>query len=222
MATRLLLAELAEAIAGVHGVEVRFESAGGVEVARRVREGAAADVLVLAEDAMDSLALEGRVLPATLRPLFVSQVVAAVPVTRPAPALDSERDLREALRGANRIGYSTGPSGTALLDLVGRYGLDDEVAPKLVQAPPGVAVGSLLGPGGLDLAFQQRSELMSLPDVVILGPLPGEAAISSTFTAGVLTASSQPDAARRLVGLLASDQNTATVEAHGMAPVGAG
>nr|WSX48779.1 substrate-binding domain-containing protein [Streptomyces sp. NBC_00974] len=216
MATRPLLAELSEHIRLVHGLPVRFEAAGGVEIARRVREGAEADLLVLAEGALTALEEEGYLLAGTARPLWISQVVAAVPAGSPVPALDSDSDLRAVLRSAKKIAYSTGPSGTALLDLIGRMGLADALAGRLVQAPPGVPAGSLLSCGRADLAFQQHSELMDLPGVVIAGPLPGDTAISSTFSGGVLTSASHPGPALEVLDLFGSDTGAKTARARGM------
>lgn len=216
MATRLILADLSEHIRLAHGISVRFESAGGVEIALRVREGAEADLLILADGALAKLESEGHLLEGTMRPLWVSQVVAAVPAGSPVPALDSESDLRAALLAAKRIAYSTGPSGTALVDLITRMHLADTLRNRLVQAPPGVPVGSLLASGEADLAFQQHSELMDLPGVVIVGPLPGSTAISSTFSAGVLAASSQPRRACEVLDILASDTASKTARARGM------
>ncbi|MET8543282.1 substrate-binding domain-containing protein [Kitasatospora sp. NPDC004799] len=220
MATRAILAELSAHIRQVHGIPIRFESAGGVDVARRIRAGAEADVLVLADDAMAALAAEGHVLDGTLRPLWISQVVAAVPEGAPAPALASEADLRAALLAAQRVAYSTGPSGKAVVDLVDRLGLSDEVRGRLVQAPPGVPVGSMLASGDADLAFQQHSELMGLPGVTVIGPLPGSAAISSTFTGGVPATSPAPDRATAVLDLLGSDTATKAAHARGMRAAG--
>ncbi|MGW8363168.1 substrate-binding domain-containing protein [Streptomyces wedmorensis] len=216
MATRPILAELSEHIRNAHGIPVRFEAAGGVETARRVREGAEADLLVLADGALSALAKEGHLLPDTVRPLWISQVVAAVPEGAPIPALGSASDLRTALLSARSIAYSTGPSGTALIDLINRLDLTDTLAGRLVQAPPGVPAGSLLSSGQADLAFQQHSELMDLPGVAVIGPLPGDTAISSLFSAGVLTSSTQPTRALEVLDLLASDTATKTARARGM------
>ncbi|MFF8268093.1 substrate-binding domain-containing protein [Streptomyces sp. NPDC016562] len=216
MATRPLLAELSEQIRLEHGLTVRFEAAGGVEIARRVREGARADLLVLAEGALAALEKEGHLLAGTARALWTSQVVAAVPEGSPVPVLDSESDLRALLRSAKSIAYSTGPSGTALLDLIGRLGLADALAGRLVQAPPGVPAGSLLFSGRADVAFQQHSELMDLPGVVIAGPLPGDSALHSTFGGGVLAGASQPGPALEVLDLLGSDLGSRAARARGM------
>ncbi|MET7608668.1 substrate-binding domain-containing protein [Streptomyces avermitilis] len=216
MATRLIMADLADHIRLDHGIPVRFESAGGVEVARRVREGAEADVLVLAEGALAGLEREGHLLAGSVRPLWVSHVVAAAPEGTPVPALRSESDLRAALLTAKRVAYSTGPSGTALVDLITRLDLANMLRDRLVQAPPGVPVGSLLASGEADLAFQQHSELMDLPGVVIIGPLPGSTQISSTFGGGVLAASSQPRRACEVLGVLGSAAASKAARARGM------
>lgn len=216
MATRPILAELSAHLRHAHGIPVRFDAAGGVEVARRVREGAEADVLVLADGALAALEEEGHLVPGTVRPLWVSQVVAAVPEGTPVPALASAADLRAALLSAKNIAHSTGPSGTALVDLVHRLDLTDTLGDRLVQAPPGVPAGTLLSSGRADLAFQQHSELMDLPGIVVIGPLPGDTAITSLFSAGVLTSSTQQARAREVLDLLASDTATRTARARGM------
>ncbi|MDD9376295.1 substrate-binding domain-containing protein [Streptomyces sp. ZAF1911] len=220
MATRPIMGELSEHIRCAHGIPVRFRSAGGVEIARRVREGAEADLLVLADGAMVALEKEGLLLGGTVRPLWVSQVVAAVPEGTPVPALGSETDLRAALLSAKGIAYSTGPSGTSLIGLITRLGLADTLGHRLVQAPPGVPAGSLLSSGRADLAFQQHSELMDLPGVLVIGPLPGDAAISSVFSGAVLAASTQPHRAREVLGLLGSDAASEIARGRGMRVAG--
>ncbi|MEF9882977.1 substrate-binding domain-containing protein [Streptomyces sp. P9-A4] len=218
MATWPVLAEVAAHIGLAHGIPVRFDAAGGVEIARRVREGAEADVLVLAAGALAALEAEGHLVAGTARPLWISQVVAAVPEGAPVPALGSEAGLRAALLSARTIAYSTGPSGTALVELIARLDLTGPLTDRLVQAPPGVPAGSLLSSGRADLAFQQHSELMDLPGVVVAGPLPGDTAISSTFGAAVLATSTARDRAREVLDLLSSAPASATARARGMRP----
>lgn len=216
MAPRLLLAELSEQIARTHGISVSFEWGGGIDVARRVRAGADGDVLVLADEVMAQLSTEEHVVPGSVRPLFVSEVVAAVPDGASVPAIDTEDDLRAAILDAPRIAYSTGPSGDGLLALIGRWRLDEAVRPRLVQASPGVSVGTFLAEGRADLAFQQRSEVAGVPGAHVVGALPGEAAITTVFGGGVLARSEQPDQAAEVIEILASEQVADVVAAHGL------
>ncbi|MFJ5231356.1 molybdate ABC transporter substrate-binding protein [Kitasatospora sp. NPDC088391] len=200
------------------GAPVRIEAGGGVEVARRIRAGARADLAVLAADALAALHAEG--LAERPRPLWVSRTVAAVAADAPPVALADTADLCALLRAADGVAHSTGPSGTALRALVERLGLAGEV--RLVQAPPGVPAGRLLREGAATVAFQQHSELAALPGVRVLGPLPGDTAITSLFAAAVLTSAPAPGPARTLLGLLAAPEATAVAERHGMHPHGNG
>ncbi|MFJ8044133.1 molybdate ABC transporter substrate-binding protein [Kitasatospora sp. NPDC096147] len=212
MAVRPLLDALTATLAAA-GLPVRFEAAGGVETARRIRAGARADLAVLAHDALTALHRDGLLATVPL-PLWDSDTVAAVPAAHPARPLDSPADLRTLLLSATAVAHSTGPSGTALLALVGRLGLTGRLT--LRQTPPGVPVAALLADGTADLAFQQQSELAGHPGVRLLGRLPGDTAITSTFSAAVLATAPDPERARRLLPLLAADG--ASARAHGLRP----
>jgi len=165
MATRGLLAELAAEYTRRTGVPVRIEPMGGVDALRRVVADEAFDVVFLAADALDKLAEVGKVDAAQQVALVNSGVAAAVPAGAPRPDISSEAALREAVLGARRIAYSTGPSGVALLELFRAWGIGEQLRNRLLQASPGVPVGSLLARGEATLGFQQLSELIGLPGI---------------------------------------------------------
>lgn len=215
MATRELLAQLVRpgSLPGLPAVS--FQAAGGVEVARRIREGEAADLVVLARGAIDSLAQEGLVVDSSVRDLFESEVVIAARDSGPAPETSTMAKLQLALRNARSVGYSTGPSGHALSRMIERWGLADEMADRLVLAPPGTPVARLLTDGIADLGFQQRSELSGVSGVRIIGPMPAGAEIRTVFAGAVLTRCTQQEPASRILSALASDQATPALGKHG-------
>lgn len=221
MATRHVLADLLAAAenAGLPAVDV--ESVGGVDAATRVREGELFDLVFLADGALAKLAADGHVDAATLTPLVVSSVAAAVPSAAAEPAVNPSAAafadagaMRDAIRRAERIGYSTGPSGTALIRMIEDWGLSDEVGDRLVQARPGIPVAKLLADGEVDLGFQQLSELVGQPGVRILGSLPPDCAIVTVFAGAVATASVVPDDARAVLDFLASSGAEPIVREH--------
>ena len=108
MATRQLLAALAEAWQLAGGSRVKLEAVGGVDAARRVQSGEAFDVIVLASDAMAKLAAEGHVLADSRRAIVDSAVAIAVRDGAPQPDIGSEEALRRSVLAARSIGYSTG------------------------------------------------------------------------------------------------------------------
>ena len=218
MATRALLADLAALYLEQGGARVEIESVGGVDAARRVAAGEAFDLVVLAADAIDKLIAAGRVLGDSRTDLVTSGVAVAVRAGAPRPDIGSAAALRSAVLAARTVGYSTGPSGVALVALFERWGIAGQLGERLVQAPPGVPVGSLVARGAVELGFQQLSELMHLDGIDVVGAMPPEIAIVTTFSAGVCAASTQPDAARTLCRFMASPATAEAKRRHGMEP----
>lgn len=213
MATRLLLADL---LAGYAEAAVALESVGGVDAARRVAAGEAFDGVLLGSDAIDKLVAGGHVLAGSRVDVVRSGVAVAVRAGAARPNIGSEDGVKAAVLAACTLGYSTGPSGVALARLFERWGITEVVNPKLVTPPPGTPVGALIATGEVELGFQQLSELMHLPGIDVLGPLPDTIQITTIFAGGVATASRQPDAVRALLAHLASPVTAATKRAHGM------
>lgn len=216
MATKALLADLSAEYARRRGVEVSIESVGGVDAARRVAAGEAFDVVILASDAIDKLVAGGHAVAGSRTDLVRSGVSLAVQAGAPHPDVSSEEAVRQAVLAAPTLGYSTGPSGVALAKLFERWGIAETIAPRIVTAPPGVPVGSLVAQGEVALGFQQLSELIALPGIDIVGPLPPAIQITTIFSAALCTACAQPDAARALLDFLASPETAATKQRHGM------
>lgn len=218
MATRQLLSELASDYQRRSGQTVQIESVGGVDAAKRVAAGEVFDVVVLASDAMDKLIAAGHVQADSRVDLVHSGVAVAVRAGAPLPDLSSEAAVRAAVLAAPRLSYSTGPSGVALAQLFERWGIADEIRPRIITPPPGVPVGSLLAKGEVDLGFQQLSELIHLPGITVVGALPAAIQITTTFTAGVCSTATQPDAARALLAFLASPEAHEAKRRQGMDP----
>lgn len=218
MATRALLAELSQAYEQRSGTAVSIESVGGVDAAKRVQDGEAFDVVVLAADAVAKLVDAGRVLAGSVVDLVHSGVSVAVKAGAPQPDLANEDSVKAAVLAAKSIGYSTGPSGTALLKLFERWGLLPQLEGRLVQARAGVPVGALVANGVVELGFQQRSELIHMQGITLVGDLPTAIRIDTIFSAGICTACAQPEAARALLAFMASPDTADAKRRQGMEP----
>ena len=214
MATRQVLAELTAGFTR----PVTIESVGGVDAAKRVQAGEAFDVVVLASDAIDKLLASGHLLPGSKVDWVHSGVAVAVRAGAPLPDLSSEDAVRRAVLAARSVSVSTGPSGVALNKLFERWGIADEIAARMVQAPPGVPVGSLVAEGRVELGFQQLSELLHVPGIAIAGPLPPAIQITTTFSAGIGVQSQQAGAARELLAYMASPAAADAKRRQGMDP----
>jgi molybdate transport system substrate-binding protein len=218
MAMRHVLDELGDVYERQSGQTIAIVSVGGVDAARRVAEGEAFDFVVLAADAIEKLASDGRVDRRSRIDLARSAVAIAVAAGTTRADVSSESAIRDAVLRARSIGYSTGPSGAHLLRLFERWGIADAIAPRIVQAPPGTPVGMLVARGDVELGFQQLSELMHLPGIDVIGLLPPQIQVATVFSAAVCTASNCPAATKALLSFLASPESDAAKRRHGMDP----
>ena len=216
MATRQVLADLASAYEARASRKVALESVGGVDAATRVRAGEPFDAVVLASDAIDKLLASDHLVAGSKVDLARSGVAVAVPAGAPRPEIGSEAALRRAVEAAFTIGYSTGPSGVALAKLFQRWGIAEQIRDRIVTPPPGVPVGSLVARGDIALGFQQLSELIHVAGIDVLGPLPPELQIVTTFSAGVGARARQPEDARALLAFMASPAATDAKRRQGM------
>ena len=218
MATRQLLADLVALYRQTSTQEVKLESVGGVDAAQRVRAGEAFDAVALAADTIDQLIASGHIVAGSRVDLVRSGVAVAVRAGAPRPDIGSEEAVKRAVLAARSLAYSTGPSGVQLAKLFERWGIAEIIRARLVQAPPGVPVGSLVAEGKVDLGFQQLSELMNLPGIDIVGPLPQTIQIVTTFSAGLAATSTRPEAVRTLFEFMRSPATLQAKHNNGMEP----
>lgn len=219
MATKPLLADLVALYQSqTPDVQIKVESVGGVDAARRVEAGEAFDGVVLASNAIDKLIGSGHVLAGSRADLVRSDVAVAVPAGAPVPDISTEAALQAAILAAPTLGYSTGPSGVQLVKLFERWGIAGQLAPRTVQAKPGVPVGSLVAQGDVALGFQQRSEMLGVPGITVVGSLPKAVEIITTFSGSVAATCLQPQAMRALLAFWQSGACDALKRRHGMDP----
>lgn len=217
MATKPLLADLVTLYkTQAPDVHIQIESVGGVDAAKRVQAGEAFDGVVLASEAIDKLVASGHVLTGSRADLVRSGVAVAVPAGQPVPDISTEDALKQAVFTASTIGLSTGPSGVQLAQLFERWGIADTIAARMVQAPPGVPVGALLAQGQVALGFQQLSEMLGVQGITIVGSLPPEVEIITTFSGSVAASCVQPEAMRALLAFWQLPACDALKRQHGM------
>jgi molybdate transport system substrate-binding protein len=198
------------------GAKVNTEWLGMVDILKRVKAGEGADMVIASQKALGELKSLGKV--AAVVDLAKSGVAVAVKKGAKRPDIGSGEAVKRALRAAKSIAYSSGPSGVYLVELVRKWGIAEELKPKSTQTPPGTAVGPLVARGEAEIGFQQMSELLPFSaGIDIVGPLPADIQIMTTFSGGVHIAARQADAARAWLAFIAS--SAAMLRKHGMEPV---
>ena len=221
MAPKACLAAAVERYPNLHAERIRLQAAGGVDVARRIEAGEAVDVVVLAEEAIDKLAAGGHLLREGKSPLMSSDIAVAVRSGSAAPELGSEASVKAAVLAAPSLSFSTGPSGRYLESLFARWGILDEIRPRIVVPPPGTPVAELIAAGKAALGFQQLSEMLHAPGIQVLGALPPAIQQQTVFSGAVTRVSACAEAARALINYLASRSIDAIRHEFGMSGVNA-
>jgi molybdate transport system substrate-binding protein len=217
MAAREVLAELINGFTARSGQSVIATAAGGVEVTKRIQAGEDADVVVLSDSAIDKL-IAGSQLRAGRVDLVRSGVAIAVRSGAPQPDITTEAAVKAAVSAARSISYSTGPSGVYLEKLFERWGILEELRPRIVVPPPGIPVGSLVADGQAALGFQQLSELLNVPGIDVLGPLPAAIQTITTFSAGISVRCEQPQVAAQLLSYMREPAAIPVKQRYGMEP----
>jgi molybdate transport system substrate-binding protein len=218
MATARLLGDLAARVQENAPLSVAVESIGGVDAAKRVRRGEAVDIVVLAAGVIDELIAEGHVAAASRTDIARSAIAVAVRAGGPRPDISSADGVKAAVLSAATVGYSTGPSGTHLQRLFAQWGIVDELAPRIVVAPPGVPVAALIARGDIALGFQQLSEFAGVDDIDVVGQLPPDIQMVTTFSGGIASTSSRRDDARVVLDFMAAPAAADIKRTHGMEP----
>jgi molybdate transport system substrate-binding protein len=202
-----------------HKVTVSYDPSGGL--ARRLRGGEFADMILVASPELDKLIAEGKV---TGNRIDVSRTGIAVAVKRgaPKPDVSTPEALKRALLAAKSVGH-TAPAGggiTALhlLRTFEKLGVAQEVAAKtkLAAGGPNGRVSTLIVNGEAEIAFQQVSELMSNPGVEVIGMLPDELQQITINSAGIAAVAKEPDAARALIAHMTTPEALALYKTKGL------
>ena len=199
--------------------EIELVSTGGVDAAKRVQAGEAFDIVALASNAIDQLISAGKVVAGSRVDIVNSGVAVAIQTGTAHPDISSEAAVRQAVLTAPTVGYSTGPSGVQLAKLFERWGIAAQIQSRIVTAPSGIPVASLIAKGDVALGFQQLSELVNQPGIHVLGPLPPAIQITTTFSAGLAATSAQPEAVRAILAFFASPETLDIKRCNGMEAV---
>jgi molybdate transport system substrate-binding protein len=186
-----------------------------------IRKGATGDLAILTDEAIDDLIQQGKMVAGSRADLVRSAIGIAVRQGASKPDIGSTAAFKQALLSARAISYSkTGISGVYFPTVLERLGIAAQVAAKVLIPPSGVPVGEVVANGDAELGVQQISELLPVPGIEIVGPLPTELQKVTVFSAGIFVGAADPQATKALVALLTSAAARPVYQRKGMEPVG--
>jgi len=207
-------AALVPAFERASGHKVKISFVGAPALMAQVKEGKV-DFVVTGSEVVDDLVKDGAVAPGGSAKIFLSRVGVAVREGAPKPEIGTPDALKAALVAAKSVAYSQGASGQRFLTVIARLGLTDTLKPKtlVVQGRP---VGAAVASGEAEIGVQQVAELMPVPGITLVGPLPGDLQRIIPYSAAVPVKAKEAEAARALLKFLGSEAAVSIYKAKGM------
>jgi molybdate transport system substrate-binding protein len=180
----------------------------------RIKGGEIVDLVIGTASGIDELNKLGRLVSGVA--MAKSGIGAAVLSGAPRPDISSGEALKRTLLASKSIALSVGPSGVYLSGLFQKWGIADELKPKIKQSPG--QIGDVLARGGAEIGFQQVSELIAVKGITYLGPLPDDIQLITVFSGGVHSQAKNPAGAAALLKFLTSPDAVRAIRKAGMEP----
>lgn len=193
---------------------------GENSIPNRLRRGEIVDIVIVAEAVLRQFIADGLVLAEGHKPVARSTIGMAVRAGAPRPDISTIDAFRRTLLQAKSIAYSASVSGQYLTtELYRRLGIADQVLGKSRLVGGGERVGAVVARGEAEIGFQQMSELLPVPGIAHITPLPPELQKVSTFAAGVAATSPNATLARLVIEFLASPEAATAIRNSGLEPI---
>jgi molybdate transport system substrate-binding protein len=198
-----------------HKVTIKFQA--GPQTLAQLKEGAGIDLLIADEEVIDDFVKDGMIAAGGSTKVMLSRVGVAVRAGAPRPDIGSAEALKAALVAAKSVAYSQGASGRHFQTVIARLGLVDTLKPKtvIVQGKP---VGAAVAAGEAEIGIQQVAELMPVPGIDLVGPLPGALQKIIVYVAAVPAKAKDPEGAKALAKFLGSEAAVSVMKQKGMDP----
>lgn len=193
---------------------------GENSIPNRLRRRESVDVVIVADTVLRGFIKEGLIVADSYTPLARSAIGMAMRKGAPKPDIGTVDALTSTLLQAQSIAYSASVSGEYLTnELLQRLGIADRVLPKCRRIEGGERVGAVIARGEAEIGFQQISELLPVPGIDHITPLPPEVQKLSIFSAGVAATTSDSDAARAVITFLSSLDASESIKNSGLEPI---
>ena len=205
-----------------HRLKVSFDSGG--MILNRLERGETADLLIINQSSIESLTGKGRLVRGSVVDLAKSVVGVAVRKGAPKPDISTPELFKRAMLEATAIACPDpalgGSSGIHIGKVFERLGIAEAVKTKLVYVSTPkqelTMPGYVVAEGKAEIALHQMQELMAVPGIEIVGPLPGELHGTFVFSVAIMTGANDVKAAKAFIEFLRTPEASGVIKAKGM------
>jgi molybdate transport system substrate-binding protein len=191
-------------------------------IAKMVADGEPHDVAIVTDHGHADLTRQGKLVAGIRADIAKSAMALAVQKGAPRPDISSAEKFKAALLAAKSLGMSNpvggGQSGANLIKIFERLGIAEAMKPKCFYGPGGPAglIGNFLVRKEVEIGIQQLPELMAVPGIDIIGPLPPDVQIMTVFSAGLSANAKNVEGANALIHFLTTPKAVAVIKSKGM------
>jgi molybdate transport system substrate-binding protein len=191
-------------------------------IAKMVADGDAHDVAIVTDHGHEELTKQGRLVPGIRADIAKSAMALAVQKGAERPDISSAAKFKATLLAAKSLAMSNpvggGQSGANMVKIFDKLGITEAMKAKAVYGPGGPAglIGNFLLRKEVDIGIQQLPELMAVPGIDIIGPLPPDVQIMTVFSAGISANAKNVEGAKALIDFMTTPRAAAVIKAKGM------
>ncbi len=200
-------------------VIMRNDTVGGL--VRRITGGETFDVVLMSPQGLDKLAKAGKIMPDNVVRFAQVGIGLGIKSGSPVPDIKSVQGFKTAMLHARKVAYidpaSGGSSGIYVAKLFRSLGIADAMASKSVLVRGGLAATAVTD-GRTDIVLQQISEIISVPGISLVGPLPAPIQNLTIYAGAIAVGSAATAAARAFLAEMAGPAAKTALTARGMTP----
>jgi molybdate transport system substrate-binding protein len=221
-AMKTSLDELAPEFERATGNKLSFSFGPSARIAKMVADGEPTDVAIVTDQGLKDLTQQGKLAPGSGADIARSAMALAVQKDAAQPDISSAAKFKAALLAAKSLGMSNpiggGQSGANLAKIFDKLGITEAMKAKSVYGPGGPAglIGNFLVRKEVEIGIQQLPELMAVPGIDIVGPLPSDVQVMTVFSAGLSTSAKNADGAKALIQFLTTPKAAAVMKSKGL------
>jgi molybdate transport system substrate-binding protein len=184
---------------------------------QRIAAGDAFDVAILTSDVIDELVAAGRVVAASRAPLGRSGIGVGMRSGAKKPDIGTPDALKRALLSARSMTWaSDGASRPHITKMLEMLGIADAVTPKILLEQGSVRAAARVTGGDADFIITLISEIVPVPGLELVGPLPATFQNYVSFAAGIGAKARNVEGARAVIAFLSSQSASPAFAAKGI------
>jgi molybdate transport system substrate-binding protein len=189
---------------------------------KRLQDGETYDLLILPQRGIDTLVKDGKVVASTATSVVVTRIGVAVRKDAPKPEISTSEAFRRSMLTAKSITHGNpatgGISGIHVVKVFERLGIAEEMKTKTVLLDKAGLAGVLVADGRAEIVIQPIQELVVVPGIEVVGPLPDELQDTVTYQAVIMPTAKEREPLNALINYLRSPDANAVIKTMGMEP----